>query len=85
MSALEKCSFGRRPAAGPLPRHSDDEALFEPMSRRLRRAVTAGDSASEHVFDPMRSERFQGALTTKRYSNPCREDHEVPSPLPVPH
>ena len=45
MSALEKCSFGRRPAAGPPPRHSDDEALFEPMSRRLRKTVTAADSA----------------------------------------
>ena len=27
MSAFEKCSFGRRPAAEPFPRHSDDEAL----------------------------------------------------------
>ena len=27
VSALEKCSFGRRPAAKPFPRHSDDEAL----------------------------------------------------------
>ena len=91
VSALEKCSFGRRPAAEPFPRHSDgealssrcredfeipsrqpiphrlrfrspaleafwrcsdDEALFEPMSRRPRSAVTASGSTWSSLSSP---------------------------------
>ena len=82
MSALEKCSFGRRPAAKPFPRHSDDEALFEPMSGRLRKAVTAPDSTwsslsspgARSVPRPMRREQIS-------FPNPRRMESKCRSPM----